>query len=219
MHQESTPLTIYMIAWFVFILSFVCLLYAYSCYRTLRYRSQSKVSSLPQGIVNVSGLAKYHTKGPLISPYSKTECCYYKAVTRSKYRSLPVATETSKEPFILSDDGAECLVLPEKAVFFDNLFRVQKFRDGYYRYTEILVLQDAKVFIEGFCSTIESFDADNGKPIIRAPNRKTDKVDFEFIISSVSKEFVIQKYYKWSIVLLLSMLGSGIVLLGHYFLR
>jgi hypothetical protein len=214
MIHKSVPLTPDMVAWVVFILSFLGLIYTYGCYRNLRNRPQSKILSLSQGIVEVSGLTKFDTKGYLTSPYTKSKCCYYIATCRRRKDLIDL--QEGIEPFILSEDGAECLIYPQKAIFVGAPFQINNFQEGDYFYTEQLILEGMRLFVDGFCATEEGFYENNDKLIIRAPNKKIDRVDFEFIISSFSKDYLIKKYFNWSMLFLSSTMGSVLILLCYY---
>ncbi len=159
---------------------------AFWCMRRVRLfedRVTSKISSAPQGYVELEGQARQMACFPMRSPLTGTPCVWWSyAVTRSttKTRNPKVIRKgESTLPFVLEDSTGRCLVEPEGAFLWGTTGRGRKvdwpwpgekrswipgLRYASYRYVERIIPVDATIYALGEFSTravdVDSIDVD-----------------------------------------------------------
>ncbi len=81
--------------------------------RLFRDLATSRVRSAAQGLVEIRGSARVSPLGPLLSPYSHTPCCWYRAA--GGCADDAAVERESVAPFVVDDGTGQCLVWPAGA--------------------------------------------------------------------------------------------------------
>lgn len=138
-------------------LSFACWIATYRRYRQIHDLPTSKVASAAQGYVELFGRAEHLPGAQVASRLSRTACCWYSYEieerssdgNNEKWRT--VDSGTSVEHFLLVDDTGQCVVSPDGAEVLSNARR--QWQEGYYRYTEWLLLPAQDLYAVGEFAT------------------------------------------------------------------
>jgi len=78
----------------------------------------AKVRSAHQGYVELAGEAQPLDNAPLLSPLTKSDCCWYRYIIErhcGKNNWNTLEKESSDTPFILRDETGDCIIDPEGA--------------------------------------------------------------------------------------------------------
>ncbi len=81
--------------------------------RLFRDLATSRVRSAAQGLVEIRGRAGASPLGPLLSPFSHTPCCWYRAA--GGCADDAAVERESVAPFVVDDGTGQCLVWPAGA--------------------------------------------------------------------------------------------------------
>lgn len=133
----------------------------------------AKINSAAQGYAAIEGIQACLTGKPLTSPISNTPCTWYSYVVEEykqqsfvggrKYWTV-IKNEESDEHFTLTDTTGRCVVYPESADIFPNVYETwydkSWFAGRKYRYTEQLLIPNTRVYIVGVFRTIIASIAD-----------------------------------------------------------
>ena len=122
----------------------------YRRYRQVHDLPTSKVASAAQGYVELVGRSASIPDHPVIAPLSNLPCCWYRYEVEAKTSDDDWEHEDggdSVEHFLLVDDTGQCVISPEGA---EVLYaRRNRWTDGDRRYTEELLLPQAKLYALG----------------------------------------------------------------------
>jgi hypothetical protein len=127
-------------------------------YRRARFISDtptSRIASAAQGYVELIGRGQHHPAGPILSRCTALPCIWYRFIVEkhaggNKWQR--VNSGHSEQSFILDDGSGRCMVDPEHAEVIAK--RKERWIQGDYRYTEWLLLPQAKIYALGQFSTI-----------------------------------------------------------------
>ena len=123
--------------------------------RSITDTPTSRISSAAQGYVELVGRGNHHPGGPILSRCTALPCIWYKFIIEqrtgdNKWRQ--VNSGQSDESFILDDGSGRCMVDPEHAEVVAK--RKERWIQGNHRYTEWLLLPQARIYALGQFSTI-----------------------------------------------------------------
>jgi hypothetical protein len=136
----------------------------------------AKIRSASQGFVELVGVTKSLEPGPKKSPYTRTDCAWYKYEKEKYVRSLTnsksnrwetVEKGESSDIFYIDDDTGLCIVDPEEAKVIPQIKKV--WRKGDIRYTEERIHENSGVYCLG------QFESEQG-PTREKVTRETTKV-------------------------------------------
>ncbi len=120
----------------------------------------SRIGSAHQGYVELIGKARPFGDTPLIAPHSRTACVWYRFRIEerhdNKWRSR--GEGRSDASFRLQDSSGTVLVDPERAEVVTDHKR--RWVDGNMRYTEWLLIVDARVYALGEFATVGGGNAE-----------------------------------------------------------
>lgn len=139
----------------VAILAFVAWMLSYRRTRIITDTPTSKIASAAQGYVELVGRGHHHPGGPILSRITGLPCIWYRFIIEQRQGTDKwerVNSGTSQESFILDDGSGRCLVDPEHAEVLVKRKDCWE-KDGY-RYTEWLILPQARIYALGQLSTI-----------------------------------------------------------------
>lgn len=143
----------------------------------------AKVRSAPQGYVELEGIARLTTDGPLVAPLSGKPCCWYRfrIDRRSKDKWLRVESGHSDHPFLLQDETGDCRVDPRGAEVSSRHKRVwtggsddalwlgisrSSLSDWFgsrYRYSEELLVDGDPLYAVGWFKSLDDIDHQRGR--------------------------------------------------------
>ena len=115
----------------------------------------SRIASAAQGYVELVGRGHHHPGGPILSKVTALPCIWYRFIIEQKVgdgKWEKVNSGRSQESFMLDDGSGRCLVDPEHAEVITR--RKDRWIKGNYRYTEWLILPQAKIYTIGQLSTV-----------------------------------------------------------------
>ena len=115
----------------------------------------SSIASAAQGYVELVGRGHHHPGGPILSRCTALPCLWFKFIIEQrsgndKWRQ--VNSGRSEESFMLDDGSGRCMVDPEHAEVIAK--RKERWIQGNYRYTEWLLLPQARIYALGQFSTV-----------------------------------------------------------------
>jgi hypothetical protein len=115
----------------------------------------SSIASAAQGYVELVGSGHHHPGGPVLSRCTALPCLWYKFIieqrsSNDKWRQ--VNSGQSEESFMLDDGSGRCMVDPEHAEVIAK--RKERWIQGNHRYTEWLLLPQARIYALGQFSTV-----------------------------------------------------------------
>lgn len=90
-------------------------------YRFIQDTATSQIVSAAQGYVEINGLAELLPDSKIVSPFSYRKCVWYqckievKQTTGKRSHWVEENNQISSEIFLLSDDSASCVVIPDEA--------------------------------------------------------------------------------------------------------
>lgn len=145
----------------VAVLGFVAWILSFRRWRLILDTPTSRVGSAAQGYVELVGRGNHHPAGPVLSKITALPCIWYRYSIEQRSgddRWHRIAGGSSEETFILKDDSGWCLVDPENAEVIPQ--RKETWVDNNYRYSESLILPQAKIYAIGEFSTIGGASAD-----------------------------------------------------------
>ena len=114
----------------------------------------SKIGSAAQGYVELVGRGHHHPGGPVLSRCTFLPCIWYRFIIEQRVRGNKwqrVNSGRSEESFILDDGSGRCTVDPGHAEVIAK--RRERWVQGDYRYTEWLLLPQARIYVIGHFST------------------------------------------------------------------
>jgi len=115
----------------------------------------SRIASAAQGYVELVGHGRHHPGGPILSRVTGLPCIWYRFIIEQKVGKegwKQVNSGRSEESFMLDDGTGRCLVDPEHAEVVTR--RKDRWIQGNNRYTEWLILPQAKIYTIGQLSTV-----------------------------------------------------------------
>jgi hypothetical protein len=83
--------------------------------RWLEETPESRVRSAAQGYVRLTGRAQPLGLKPLRAPLTGRPCVWWKCTVQSRHERAGSSTETSTEPFTLTDEAHSCVIDPQGA--------------------------------------------------------------------------------------------------------
>lgn len=129
-----------------------------------RYRSTadtptSRISSAPQGYVEIVGIGKYPAASKLVSPISGLPCLWYRYVVDKKSGNKwhRVGSGESTEVFSLDDGSGNALIDPAGAEIITTNKQVTI--NGQYRNTEWTLIEHETLYVLGEHATIGGANA------------------------------------------------------------
>ena len=111
----------------------------------------SKIASAAQAYAELVGRGQHHPGGPMLSKVTALPCIWYRFIIEQKVgdgKWEKVNSGRSQESFMLDDGFGRCPVNPEHAEV------ITRRKDRYHRYTEWLILPQAKIYTIGQLSTV-----------------------------------------------------------------
>ncbi len=123
--------------------------------RSITDTPTSNIASAAQGYVELVGRAHHHPGGPILSRCTALPCVWYKFIIEqktgdNKWRRMN--SGQSDESFMLDDGSGRCMVDPEHAEVIAK--RKERWVQGNHRYTEWLLLPQARIYALGQFSTV-----------------------------------------------------------------
>ncbi len=123
--------------------------------RSISDTPTSNIGSAAQGYVELVGRAHHHPGGPILSRCTALPCVWYKFIIEqktgdNKWRRMN--SGQSDESFMLDDGSGRCMVDPEHAEVIAK--RKERWVQGNHRYTEWLLLPQARIYALGQFSTV-----------------------------------------------------------------
>ncbi len=123
--------------------------------RSITDTPTSNIGSAAQGYVELVGRALHHPGGPILSRCTALPCVWYKFIIEqktgdNKWRRMN--SGQSDESFMLDDGSGRCMVDPEHAEVIAK--RKERWVQGNHRYTEWLLLPQARIYALGQFSTV-----------------------------------------------------------------
>lgn len=123
--------------------------------RSITDTPTSNIASAAQGYVELVGHAHHHPGGPILSRCTALPCVWYKFIIEqktgdNKWRHMN--SGQSDESFMLDDGSGRCMVDPEHAEVIAK--RKERWVQGNHRYTEWLLLPQARIYALGQFSTV-----------------------------------------------------------------
>ncbi len=123
--------------------------------RSITDTPTSNIGSAAQGYVELVGRAHHHPGGPILSRCTALPCVWYKFIIEqktgdNKWRRMN--SGQSDESFMLDDGSGRCMVDPEHAEVIAK--RKERWVQGNHRYTEWLLLPQARIYALGQFSTV-----------------------------------------------------------------
>jgi len=114
----------------------------------------SRIGSAHQGYVELVGKARPFGESPLIAPHSRTPCVWYRfrIEERRDNKWHPAGRGRSDDSFRLEDGSGTVVVDPERAEVISDHRR--RWIEGDRRYTEWLLIVDARVYALGEFTTL-----------------------------------------------------------------
>lgn len=115
----------------------------------------SKIASAAQGYVELIGRGHHHPGGPILSRCTSLPCIWYRFIIEKKTggnKWQRVNSGRSEQSFILDDGSGRCVVDPEQAEVIAK--RKERWIKDDYRYTEWLLLPQARIYTLGQFSTV-----------------------------------------------------------------
>ncbi len=115
----------------------------------------SRIGSAAQGYVELVGRGHHHPDGPILSRCTALPCIWYRFIIERRAggnKWQRVNSGRSEESFILDDGSGRCVVDPEHAEVIAK--RKEQWIKDDYRYTEWLLLPQAKIYTLGQFSTV-----------------------------------------------------------------
>lgn len=115
----------------------------------------SKIASAAQGYVELVGRGQHHPGGPVLSRITALPCIWYRFIVEQRTgdnKWKRVNSGRSEESFMLDDGSGRCMVDPEHAEVIAK--RKERWIQGSYRYTEWLLLPQARIYALGQFSTV-----------------------------------------------------------------
>jgi len=115
----------------------------------------SKIASAAQAYVELVGRGQHHPGGPILSKVTALPCIWYRFIIEQKVGDgnwEKVNSGRNQESFMLDDGFGRCLVDPEHAEVITR--RKDLWIQGNHRYTEWLILPQAKIYTIGQLSTV-----------------------------------------------------------------
>jgi hypothetical protein len=115
----------------------------------------SRIASAAQGYVELIGRGYQHPAGTILSRCTLLPCIWYRFIIEQKTRGNKwqrVNSGRSDESFILDDGSGRCTVDPAHAEVIAK--RKEQWVQGEYRYTEWLLLPQARIYVLGHFSTV-----------------------------------------------------------------
>lgn len=115
----------------------------------------SKIASAAQGYVELIGRGNHHPGGPILSRCTLLPCIWYRFIIERRAggnKWQRVNSGRSEESFILDDGSGRCTVDPEHAEVIAK--RKEQWIKDDYRYTEWLLLPQARIYTLGQFSTV-----------------------------------------------------------------
>ncbi len=136
------------------LLAFAAWAMSYRRARVIADTPTSKIVSAAQGYVELVGRGQHHPGGPILSRITALPCIWYRFIIEQKSgdKWVKVNSGRSQESFILDDGSGRCLVDPEHAEVVTR--RKDRWIKGQYRYTEWLLLPQARIYTLGQLSTV-----------------------------------------------------------------
>lgn len=121
----------------------------------------SRIGSAAQGYVELVGRGIHHPGGPILTPTTGLPCLWYRFIIEQSVGDNQwkrVSSGRSDQSFLLDDGSGKCLIDPEYAEVIAR--RKEQWVRGNMRYTEWLLLPQAKVYVLGQLSTIGGTNSD-----------------------------------------------------------
>lgn len=120
----------------------------------------SRIASAAQGYIELVGRGHHRPDGPILSRITLLPCIWYRFVIEQKFGNNKwkrIDSGQSNESFILDDGTGRCVVDPEYAEVISK--RKECWIKGNYRYTEWLLLPQARIYTLGQFSTVGGANA------------------------------------------------------------
>jgi len=120
----------------------------------------SRIASAAQGYTELVGRGHHRPDGPILSRITSLPCIWYRFVIEQKVGNNKwkrMDSGQSNESFILDDGTGRCVVDPEYAEVIAK--RKECWVQGDYRYTEWLLLPQARIYTLGQFSTVGGANA------------------------------------------------------------
>jgi hypothetical protein len=136
-------------------LAFVAWVISFRRARIIADTPTSRIASAAQGYVELVGRGRHHPGGPILSRVTGLPCIWYRFIIEQKTGDenwTQVNSGRSQESFMLDDGSGRCLVDPDHAEVLTR--RKDRWIQGNYRYTEWLILPQAKIYTVGQLSTV-----------------------------------------------------------------
>lgn len=143
------------------VLAFAAWLMSYRRARLIADTPTSKIASAAQGYVELVGRGMNFPNSPLLSKITALPCLWYRFVIEQKTGDNKwerVDSGTSSDSFLIDDGTGRCLIDPENAEVIPR--RKDTWMDGNFRYTEWMLLPQAKIYAIGYFSTIGGANSD-----------------------------------------------------------
>ncbi len=136
-------------------LAFAAWMMSFRRARVIADTPTSKIASAAQWYVELVGHGQHHPGGPILSRITALPCVWYRFIIEQKVgddKWKKINSGRSQESFMLNDGSGRCLVDPEHAEVITS--RKERWIKGEHRYTEWLILPQAKIYTIGQLSTV-----------------------------------------------------------------
>jgi hypothetical protein len=137
------------------LLAFAAWVMSFRRSRVIADTPTSNIASAAQGYVELVGRGHHHPGGPILSRVTALPCIWYRFIIEQKTgedKWQKVNSGRSQESFMLDDGSGRCLVDPEYAEVITR--RKDRWIQGNFRYTEWLILPQARIYTIGQLSTV-----------------------------------------------------------------
>lgn len=126
-------------------------------YRVIEDTPTSRIATCAQGYAELVGRG-VPCEPPLYSPLTGLPCLWFHFTTETKQgdKWVIVQSQTSTTCFELDDDTGRCLIDPEGAEILSS--RKDRWREGDYRHTQIMLIADEPLYLLGEFRTLGSID-------------------------------------------------------------